>query len=173
MTLQYQMRREDVLAFTREYHAASPTFRRTQTRVRLMLPIIMVILLIIITTRSGFDWTAVVIFPSLGLLWFFLYPAQFARNVERYCEKAIDEGSYSKNFGPCELTLSNEGLYDKSPSGESRFHWSAVDRVLLTDNYLFIFLNGPIGYPIPIADVGNEAARAALEYVNSHISSKT
>ncbi len=172
MTLRFQMRREDVLAFTREYHAASPTFRRTQTRVRFMLPVLMAILWAFSTSRSGFEWTSTLIFLGGGFFWFLFYPARFVRNVERYCEKTIDEGSYSKNFGPCELTLNDSGLHSTAPSGESKFHWSAVDRCLLTDTYLFIFLNGPIGYPIPVADVGREAALAACEYVTQKIATK-
>ncbi len=136
-----------------------------------MLPIMMLILLTLTTNHSGFKVSNTVIFLGMGILWFIFYPVLFNRNVEKYCEKTIDEGSHSKNFGPCELTLSESGLHDRSPSGESTFYWSAVDRVTLTDQYLFIFLNGPMGYPIPIADVGIEAARAALEYVNSHAGS--
>lgn len=171
MTLRFQMGREDVLAFSRAYYAASPTYRRAKTRARLMLPIMMLILLTLTTNHSGFKVSNTVIFLGMGILWFIFYPVLFNRNVEKYCEKTIDEGSHSKNFGPCELTLSESGLHDRSPSGESTFYWSAVDRVTLTDQYLFIFLNGPMGYPIPIADVGIEAARAALEYVNSHAGS--
>jgi hypothetical protein len=171
MTLRFQMGREDVLAFSRAYHAASPTYRRAKTRARLMLPIMMLILLTLTTNHSGFKVSNTVIFLGMGILWFILYPVLFNRNVEKYCEKTIDEGSHSKNFGLCELTLSESGLHDRSPNGESTFYWSAVDRVTLTDQYLFIFLNGPMGYPIPIADVGIEAARAALEYVNSHAGS--
>lgn len=171
MTLRFQMGREDILAFSRAYHAASPTYRRAKTRGRFVLPIMMLILWTLTTNYAGFKVSNTVIFFGIGIPWFIFYPALFNRNVERYSEKTIDEGSYSKNFGPCELTLSELGLRDRSPSGESTFYWSAVDRVTLTDQYLFIFLNGPIGYPIPIADVGIEAARAALEYVNSHLGS--
>lgn len=172
MTLHFQMRREDVLAFTREYHSASPTFRRTQTRTRFMFPVIMAILWAFTTSRSGFEWTSTLIYLGMGFLWFVFYPARFVRNVERYCEKTIDEGSYSKNFGACELTLSDAGLHSTAPIGESKFGWSSVDRSLLTDKYLFIFLNGPIGYPIPVADVGRAAAVAAHEYVTQKIETK-
>lgn len=133
-----------------------------------MFPVIMVILWIITTSGSGFDGIRTAIYLGIALLWLLFYPARFTRNVERYCEKTIDEGTYGKNFGPCELTLSDAGLRSASPSGESTFYWSSVDRTLLTDSYLFIFLNGPIGYPIPISDVGREAAVAASEYINNH-----
>ncbi|MEZ5385052.1 MAG: YcxB family protein [Prosthecobacter sp.] len=168
MTLNFQMRREDVLAFSREYHAASPTYQRTRTRVRFMLPVIMLCLWLFVLATSGFKWISTIIYLGVALLWFILYPARFDRRVQRYAEKTIDEPSYSKSLGPCELTLSEAGLHSKTNSGESTFYWSAVDRVLLTDSYCFIFLTGPIGYPIPIADVGLEAAKDAYDYALAH-----
>ncbi len=168
MTLNFQMRREDVLAFSREYHAASPTYQRARTRVRFMLPAVMLCFWLFTLATGIFDWTRTIIYLGVAVLWFFLYPARFDRRVQRYSEKTIEEESYSKSLGPCELTLSESGLHSKSNTGESTFYWSSVDRVLLTDSYLFIFLTGPIGYPIPIADVGQDAAKAAYDYALSH-----
>ena len=81
-------------------------------------------------------------------------------------------GRFDENFGECELTLSDSGLHSIAPSGESKFHWASVDRTLLTDTYLFIFLNGPIGYPIPISEIGRDSALAAYKYVTQHIETK-
>lgn len=172
MTLRFHIGREDVLEFTRQYYAASPTYRRTRIRVRLMLPVIMIVLWGIATSRSGFEWTSTIIFLGVALLWFFLYPSRYDRSVQKYCEKTIDEGSYSKNFGECELSLSPSGLHSIAPSGESKFPWSSVDRTLLTETYLFMFLNGPIGYPVPIADIGRESTIAAYEFINQCMESE-
>ena len=168
MTLNFQMRREDVLAFTREFHAASPTFQRTRSRVRVVFPLVMVGLWLFTLATSGFDWMRTTIYLSVAVLWYFLYPARFDRRVERYCEKTLDEASHAKSLGPCELTLSESGLHSKSNTGESTYYWPAVDRVVMTDTHVFIFLTGPIGYPIPIADVGMDAAKAAYEFALSH-----
>ena len=172
MNLRFQMGREDVLEFSRQYHLASPTYRRTRMRVRWTLPIIMAALWALTISRSGFEWTSTIIFLGVALLWFIFYPSRYDRNVQKYCEKTIDEGSYHKNFGPCELTISESGFHSISPSGVSKFPWASVDRTLLTDTYLFIFLNGPIGYPIPISDIGRDMATAAHNYIRQHIETK-
>jgi len=172
MTLNFQTCREDVLAFNREYHETSPTYRRTRTRVRLMLPVLMLVLWVFTTSSSGFDWTSTVIFIGGGLLWFLLYPARFDKRVSKYVERVMEEGSHSKCLGPCELTLAEDGLHSKSVTGQSMYLWSSVDRAVMTDAYLFIFLAGPVGYPIPISDVGADAAKAAYYFVLNHIPSK-
>jgi len=168
MTLHFQMRREDVLAFNREYHAASPTYQRMRTRVRLMLPLVLLCFSLYALATDGFNWVTTIFYLGVSVLWYFLYPALFDRRVQRYTEKFIDEGSFGRSLGPCELTLSESGLHSKSNMGESTFPWSSVDRVLLTDSYLFIFLTGPMGYPIPLADVGQDAAKATYDYALSH-----
>lgn len=173
MTLNFQMRREDVLAFSQEYYAASPTYQRTRTRVRFMLPVLMLCLWLFTLTSGGIDWAVTIFYLGGALLWFFLYPARFDQRVQRYAEKTIDEEPYRKSLGPCELTLSDSGLHSKSNMGESSFYWSSVNRVKLTDSYLFIFLTGPIGYPIPIADVGQDTAKAAYDYALSHCTTTT
>ncbi len=172
MTLRFQIRRENVLEFNRQYYAASPTYRRTRLKVRWMLPVMMILLWILTTSRSGLEWTSTLILLGVGLAWYCFYPARYDRNIQKYCEKTLDEGTFSKIYGECELTLSDSGLHSIAPMGESKFHWSSVDRTMLTETYLFIFLNGPIGYPIPIADIGRESAIAAYEFVNRHIERK-
>ena len=172
MILRFQIRREDILEFTRQYHLASPTYRRTRMKVRWMLPILMTVMWALTTLRFDLSWTSIAMFFGVGLLWFLLYPARYDRNVQKYCEKSIDEGSYHKSFGECELTMSEAGLHSIAPSGESRFPWASVDRAVLTDTYLLIFLNGSTGYPIRIADPGKEAALAAYDYVKQHLGSK-
>ncbi len=172
MTLNYQLRQEDALAFNREYYKTSPTYRRTKTRARLMLPVIMLALWTFTTSSSGFEWTSTVIFLGSGLLWFFLYPTYLDKRVSRYAERVMSEGSYSKNMGPGELILAENGLHSRSAIGQSIYLWSAVDRVVLTDAYLFIFLTGLIGFPIRITDVGSDAAKAAYDYLLSHMPPK-
>jgi hypothetical protein len=168
MTLHFHIRREDVLAFSRQYHEFSPTYRKTRLRARLMLPVMMLALWVFTTNSAGFEWTSTIIFFGGGLLWYFLYPLRFDKNVARYSERLLDEGGHGKCLGPCELTLADDGLHSKSSTGQGMHHWSAVDRVVMTDAYLFIFLTGSIGFPIKISDVGADVAKSAHDFSVLH-----
>lgn len=168
MTLHFQMRREDSLAFSLQYQKLSPTYRKSRLRSRLMLPVMMLVLWIFTTNASGFDWTSTLIYSGGSLLWFFLYPARFDKNVAKYTERVMDEGGHEKCLGPCELTLAEDGLHSKSSTGHGVHLWSAVDRVMLTDAYLFIYLTGSSGFPIQTSDVGMDAAKAAYEFALRH-----
>lgn len=168
MILRFNMQRHDNLAFSRAYYASSPTYRSARTRVRLTLPLLMLIVWGYTTIKTEFDWVRTSIYAAVTLLWYFLYPLRYDRSVEKYTEKFIDENSGSKNFGPYELELSEKGIHAFGPSGTSTFHWDLVDRVSLTDTYLFIFLSGPMGYPIPIKDIGNELAVQAQRFIEQN-----
>ncbi len=169
MTLQFQFRKEDILAFTRAYNAASPAYQKIRSRTRWALPLVMVVIEVIQTSESGFETARALFYAAMSIAWFVLYPRRFDKNAEKYAEKASAESGYSKTLGPCTLTLSDEGLHSISAIGTSTFNWDAVSRATLTDDYLFIFLSGPIGYPIRIADIGRDVAEQALALVNEHM----
>ena len=168
MTLHFQIRREDSLALSLQYHKLSPTCRKARLRSRLMLPVMMLVVWCFTTNASGFAWTSTLIYIGGSLLWFFLYPARFDKNVAKYTERVMDEAGHDKCLGPCELTLAEDGLHSKSNTGQGVHLWSAVDRVMMTDAYLFIYLTGSSGFPIKISDVGTDAAKAAYEFALRH-----
>jgi hypothetical protein len=115
------------------------------------------------TLTNGVNWVHITIWGGAAIVWLIVYPRRFDNRVQKHAERALREGTQSKTLGPCQLTISDDGLHSTSVSGQSFFKWSAIDRVELTEKYLFIFLNGPLGYPIPIADIGVETAKEAHE----------
>lgn len=168
MTLQFELRREDVIAFSHAYHAGSPTYQKVRSRTRWALPLLMMAIGVVQSLESGFETSRVVFYGVFSAAWFVLYPKRFDRNARKYAEKALAEPGYSKTLGPCTLTLNDEGLHSTSPMGSSSFNWDAVSHATLTDAYLYIFLSGPIGYPIQTADIGRDVAEQVLAYVNQH-----
>lgn len=169
IALQFDMRREDVLALNREYYRTSPATRRMRSRVRVTLPVILLAFWIFSTHSHGFDATTTVTHACIALLWFFLYPLRFDRNVMRNTGRLLEENSFTKLLGPCELVLSEGGLRSSSAMGESAYPWSSVESSRMLDDHLMIFLAGGSGYPIPIAQIGIDRAREAHEYALRHM----
>ncbi|MCF7785173.1 MAG: YcxB family protein [Prosthecobacter sp.] len=172
MTLQFEFRREDILAFTQAYNAESPTYLKARSRTRWALPLLLVVIGVIQSLESGFQMSRAVCYTAVSIAWFVFYPKRFDSRAQKYAEKASAEPGYSKTLGPCTLTLSDEGLHSISAIGTSTFKWDAVSRATLTADYLYIFLSGPLGYPIRIADIGRDVAEQALALVNQHMEPK-
>lgn len=167
MTLQFQLRREDVVAFNQAFYATSPTYVKTRARIRWVVPVLMTLFEVILTREQGFAWPRTLFFAVIAVAWFLLYPRRFDARVRRYAEKTLAEPACARMLGTYTLTLTDEGLHAVWPMGTSTYTWEAVTDVRLTDDYLLLFL-GAVGYPIQIADIGREAAEQAFAFANQH-----
>ncbi len=168
MQLRFTIQEDDIVAFSRKYNAASPTIQRARTLRRWFLPAALLILLVVmpmVNHRAVIDWVSITVFVTLSVAWYVLSPISFDRRIDKYTRRMVREKSYQGALGSCELTLADDGLRSISPMGESHYHWSTLRRVELTEEHLFIFLSGPLGYPVPIASVGHEAAKEAHDLI--------
>jgi hypothetical protein len=52
-------------------------------------------------------------------------------------------------FGPHLLTLAEDGLAERGPKSEHRFAWSAVQKVVVSPDHIFVFLSTLQGIIIP------------------------
>jgi YcxB-like protein len=59
---------------------------------------------------------------------------------------------------PSELTVADEGLFDRSPRAESLVRWAAVRKVVVTDRHIFILFDRVLGLIVPRYDFADEAA---------------
>lgn len=167
MTLQFQLRREDIVAFILAFYATSPTYQKTRARVRWVGPAVMALFEVILTMGEGFQWPRTLLFAVIGVAFFLRYPRRFDASVRKQAEQFVKEPGCDRMLGACTLTLSEEGLHAVWPTGTSSYTWDAVTDVRLTQDYLHLFL-GFLGYPIQIADIGREAAGQAFTFANQH-----
>jgi hypothetical protein len=167
MILNFTVTEDDVLAFTQRYLRDSKSHQNIRARVRWSLPIIMIAMVCYYSWRDGLSWTALVIFGGIALLWWLLYPRRFDARIRELAKKQMKESSYAKSFGRYEVVLFDQHLRSTSPTGSSTYVWSAVDRVEMDPEYLYIFLSGPLGYPIRLSEIGREAAQSAFEFISS------
>ena len=169
MTLNFTLTENDALAFTEKFLRDSKSHQRIRSRVRWGPPIILIAMACFYTWRDGFSWLAPGIFGSIALLWWLLYPRRFDARVRALAKKQMGESSYAKSLGRYELDLLDEHLRSTSPTGSGTYVWSAVDRVDMDSEYLYIFLAGPLGYPIRRSEIGPEAAQSAFDFVSARI----
>jgi hypothetical protein len=151
----FKVGKEDVLAMAMHYYTSSPTVRRTRVLTQASLPFAMALIAVLGYFKEAGYRYLVLITPLLliGVLWALLYPWLHRQYLLQTSEKLLKESSYQKAFGVYTLNLSEARIASSCPIGEGTYIWSAVSRVSLTPDYLFIFLAGPQGYPIARAQV--------------------
>ena len=159
----------DALALASQYYSTSPTVRRTRLWAHLGVPLLMGFLGIIIFCQSSADKTAAIPVLSWGLIWALFYPKYHTWHLMRTAEKMFKESSYHKAFGPYSVTLDDYGIMSSSPTGEGKYPWSSVTRVLLTADHLLIFLAGPQGYSIPRNQVPDTTVQEMKAFAEKRI----
>ncbi len=169
MTLNFTLTESDALAFTERFLRDSKSHQAIRTRVRWLLPCMLIAMACYYTWRDGLSLVIPCVLGGFGVAWWILYPRRFDARIRSHARKQMAESSYSKSLGPYELQLLDEHLHSTSPLGSGTYAWSGVDRVVMDADYLYIFLSGPLGYPIRIAEIGQDAAQSAHDFVAERI----
>ncbi|MGV3663215.1 MAG: YcxB family protein [Prosthecobacter sp.] len=170
MTLRFNLAEKDALAFNARYYHHSKTYQRTRKWIRLGPPLVFLALGVFQTwSEAGRTFVPLLLFGAVAAAWWFFYARRFDAIVMKRALRHMREDSYARHFGACELQLLDEHLQSTSPLGSSSFNWSAVERVEIEAGYLFIFLAGPMGYPIEMSQIGLEAAQQARDFVAERI----
>ncbi|MCU0718677.1 MAG: hypothetical protein MUC83_03160 [Pirellula sp.] len=169
MEIQFKITEPEAIAFAEQFHRDSGTYRRLRNRTRWVLPLMLVPLLVIMVAQFGFRWSYLVVFPSVGIAWIMIAPRRFDARVKRYMQKQYLESSAEKAFGEYKVKIDERCLISQGPTGYTEYRWDSVDRVLMSDEFLFLFLAGPAGLPIRITDIGELAAKEAYEKIQSFV----
>lgn len=169
MEFMFTIGEPEMLAFSEQYYRDSFSHRRIRNRTRWSLPVLLLPILAVFTSQFGFSWTTAAIFVTGAVAWIVIAPRRFDARVKNYMQRQMLESSYSKLFGAYKLKIDEKHLVCDGPTGRTEYSWDAVDRVTMTDDFLFIFLAGPSGVPIRIAHIGNSIAAEAYGKIQSLI----
>lgn len=169
INISFNVAKDDALAFACHYYGTSPTVR--STRVRAQITFVLTLTAFGLLVLSGGDRLRPL---GIGLLagaglFAVRYPSWNRSALRKSAEKMIAESAYGKAFGRYTLAITEDGVASVSPAGESKYAWNAINRVTLTPEYLFIFLAGPQGFPIPRAQVPDSAIQEVKAFVESHM----
>lgn len=167
--IDYNLRTEDMVALSCHYYDKSPSIQQGLRASQIVLTMLFacggLFFLTEIDHAGPIGIALLAVAGYFAVFWPSRYRARLRKGAERLCA----EGSYAKACGPCTLTLTEEGLSSQSPLGEGKYHWTAVDRVVLTPKYLFIYLAGPMGYVISRAHTTDALLVEAKTFADAHL----
>lgn len=169
MTLRFNVSEGDALALTEHYYRDSASHQRVRSRSRWTVPLALLLVWIFFMARFGFSWPPTAIFLTGAIGWWLIAPKRFDVRFRKQVNQYLKESSYAKVYGDYQLSIEEEKLVSDGPAGHAEYNWAAVDRVALTEDYLFVFLSGPMGYPIRKAELGAEVAENAYDELRKKI----
>ena len=152
MILEYYNTVDDIVAFN--IYAFASTIRNTRIRCALYISLPTILASIFISVPYGQSGrviiilTAIMIALGLAAAVYFLVPMLMGREVRRLLSIGQNKGC----IGFHALEISSDGLVERTEISESRFPWLAVERIVDTDRYTYIFFSTLMAHVIPKRD---------------------
>jgi hypothetical protein len=151
----YEITAEDLVAFNLYHWRHSPATRRHIGRAQLVYPTVWLAAGLfagwVFRYRPSNDpeitrlaslalmlaWPLIAL--GAGVWWFFWYPRYYRAKVVQVTRRALAEGKNRASTGLFSLTVSPEGVVEKSDYGQRSYRWEAVERVESTDDHAFLY----------------------------------
>ncbi len=151
MTIQYDLTKEDYIAFNMHHIKSSKTVKKTLFIQQYVLAIIYLIIPFIladITGESLMFW--LIPFIIIFILWIAFYPRYFKGYMKKNIIKMLSEGKNENIFGPVSLILEETGVREVTRAGESKANWSSIERVEENQDYIFMYTSAVAAAIVPL-----------------------
>ncbi len=140
MQVQFDQKEDDIIAFNMFHMKHSPAMRRQRRFITWGV--------LCLGTACSL-WISN-IWPFLvAVLWAALFFGLIRILSKRNIRKLIREGRNAGLLGPCIVTISLDGIAKKTEVSETRYKWSSIERIAVTDKHAFVYLNALTVFIMP------------------------
>ena len=156
MSVDYEIAQGDLKAFNYYHHFHSPTARRHYFR---SWSIPAVVLLLVFTgiwyladsQRHTPVQTFIDLWPLFAgvPLYIVYFPWAYRRKVKKIISGMISEGNNRGQLGWHQLEISADKIIESSVFGQTSTVWSAVERVVQSEEHAFIYVNALAAIIVP------------------------
>jgi hypothetical protein len=164
MHLEFDLTKDDVVAFNLYHFAHSPSFRRKKwiNLVWVIVGLVSVcVLAAIVVERSGGSadvlWTLLVSIP----LYIACYPYLLRRAQRKIVERLIAEGQNRDQFGKKQLTFTPIEITAAGELTSTTVRWKAVERIEVAEAYAYVYFSALQAIIVPRRAFSNDAEFAA------------
>ncbi len=147
-SIEYTVAVADIVAFNDHHHRTSPHTRRMIRTLQMVVGLAIVGM----GVWPLFQGAPALTFGPLlavGVAFVIAMPALFAWSVRRSARRQLAEGHNRSVLGPRKLEIGDDALVEISEQGQQQTRWSAVERVVVTDEHVFIYLSATAGHTVP------------------------
>ena len=151
MKISYKNNIQDIIDLN-IYNVNNSSISKRQLRISLFLMPALFIFYIsyLYIIHRGVSTTLLVVTIGLSILWIIFYPKSFRWRVSRLVTKRVKEGNGKNVFSNTVLTLDDEGITKRSDMVNSKVLWLSIEKVVVTESHVFLFLNLTNAIIIPL-----------------------
>lgn len=160
MKFEYELNKQDLIDFNLFHITYSKLTRRSFFLQRYILSLSFLILPFILKNFTNMPlgyW--LVIFILLYLYWVAFYPKRLKKIVSRRISKMLAEGKNKSVVGAHNLTISEDGIVDRSEHSEAKTQFGAIENILEDKEHIFIYVSADTAHIIPTRIFENEAQK--------------
>ena len=151
LTVEYDLIKEDYIAFNMHHIDNSPTIKRSLFIQRYVVALVFLVFPFIFSNMTGVPiLLPLIIYGAIFIAWILYYPRYFVATTKKRILKMINEGRSDNLFGPRSITLSEAGVQEVSDHGESRSSWRSIEKVDETAEHIYIYISSINAYLVPI-----------------------
>lgn len=148
--VEYDLTKEDYIAFNMHHIDHSPTIKRSLFIQRYVVALVFLAFPFIYSNVSGVPLLLpIIIYGAVFIIWILFYPRYFTASMKKRILKMIDEGGNASLFGPRSFTLSETGVEEVSDQGESRSSWRSIEKIDETVDHIYVYISSINAYLIP------------------------
>lgn len=156
MTAEYEITKEDLIAFNLYHHRHSPTARWQYLRSWFLPAIVWLLVCIVIwhladRGRGTPLRTFLDLLPLFAVVPFYLlyFPWAYRRKLLKIVAGMVSEGQNRGLFSRHRVTLSPEGVTESCEYGQTSAAWCAVERVAVSDMHAYIYTSALAATIVP------------------------
>ena len=151
MKISYKNNIQDIIDLN-IYNVTNSSIAKRQLRISLFLLPAMFICYIIYLyiIHREISTTLLVIVIAIAILWIVFYPKSFRWRISRVVKKRVTKGKSKNLFSNTILTLDDEGITKKSDLINSKVLWLSIEKAVVTESHIFLFLNLTNAIIIPL-----------------------
>jgi hypothetical protein len=171
MNIEFERTIQDVIDFNLFHMAHSSTIKRQLLLMQVLtgLLVIPLVFSIFYLLYHSIDAFAIIVSVLAGVIAFALYPQSNRKSTIKRIRKVLSEGNNNALLGRQVVSLSPEGVFIKNQAAESKFIWSAVDKIAENDKHVYLYTSSINALVIPKNCFQSEKEKQEfLEYINKY-----
>lgn len=172
MKFMYELSKQDIIDFNLFHILYAKSTRQSYYFRRYIFSLSFLTLPFLLAqfTEIRFEyWLA--IFILYYIYWVVTYPKRIKNMISKKISRMVDKGKTDSVLGTHNLTVSQEGIVDKSEQTEAVTQFRDIDNIVEDKEHIYIYVNADSAHIIPIKIFENEAQKHEfLEYLRQKVS---
>ncbi len=167
MKLVFDITPADYMALAMRQTSGSGNIRRRKLLFSLLIPLLL--LIPAIADFDAFNNPAGYALGAFAVLWTLFYPRFFDWSIRRFYSKEAASPENANLFCRHEVTVSEEGLANKTGFGASELKWDAFSKWTGTEEHFFLYTGKRQAVILPVSAMDGGQQKALAELFAKHI----